>query len=415
MDGDPKASASGLSLFLTGTSDEPEISHLLPAALAGIRKHLGMDVAFLSEFSRGRRVFRAVDAAVDTPIQVGGSDPLEASYCQRVADGRLPELIHDAKAIPEAMALPVTAALPVGAHLSVPVRLADGSVYGTFCCFSSTPDGTLNDRDLAVMRVFADWIGGALDKDRTKTQEQETIRTRIRGVIDGPGLSSVYQPIYDLTNKTISGFEALSRFSVEPKQGPDVWFAQAATVGLGVELELKSIQTAVMALNHFPVETYLSVNVSPTLLTDGRIERLVDALPADRLVLELTEHETIAKYDQVLHALKSFRDRGIRIAVDDAGAGYSSFRHILEIMPAFIKLDVSLTRNIDKDTARRALTAAMVRFCDETRSKLVAEGIETKEELQTLADLGVAAGQGYFLQRPQTLEVAASLLGNKRD
>ena len=395
--------------FSAGGRSAEGLDALVPSALSAIRKYLGMDVAFLSEFSRGRRVFRFVDSKSATPVVPGGSDPLEASFCQRVVDGRLPELMHDARAIPAAMALPVTAALPVGAHLSIPVRLADGSVYGTFCAFSSTPDHTLNDRDLGMMRVFAEWIASLLDQQGVESNERKAARGRVEAVLAGNGLTTVYQPIYDLASEAISGFECLSRFAAEPKRSPDLWFAEAGRVGLGAQLEMKAIEVALRGLRRLPDSVYVSVNVSPRLLADHGLRSVLDALPPSRVVLELTEHETISEYGEVLDALKSFSERGIRVAVDDAGAGYSSFKHILEIMPAFIKLDISLTRGIDKDAARRALTAAMVRFCNETDSTLVAEGIETAAELQTLRSLGVGAGQGYFLQRPQPLEVAESL------
>jgi EAL domain-containing protein (putative c-di-GMP-specific phosphodiesterase class I) len=406
-----RAVEHGLSDFFNPAAGPEEDSQgLLAGALTAIRKHLRMDVAFLSEFTDGRRVFRAVNAQGPTPVSVGGSDALEDSYCQRVVDGRLPEVIQDAKSIAEAAALPVTAALPVGAHMSVPVRRADGSVYGTFCCFSSTPDHTLNERDLAVMRVFAEWIGGSLDKDSERSHERTLARQRIETLIAGSALTSVYQPIYTLADHSISGFECLSRISTQPIRGPDVWFREAAMVGLGNELEMKAIKTGLEGIKTLPENVYVSVNASPRLLSQRAFQAVVSELPAARVVIELTEHETISEYKDLLTALRSFRERGVRIAVDDAGAGYSSFRHILEIMPAFIKLDISLTRGIDQDPARRALAAAMVRFGRDTNSAIVAEGIETEEELLALGDLGVTAGQGYFLQRPQPIEVARSLV-----
>lgn len=116
----------------------------LPRILNAIRNHLDMDVAFISEIKDGRRYFRHVDGkGAKLPISVGASDPVEESYCARVIDGRLPELIPDACVNAEALTLAATRALPVGAHLSVPIRLADGSVYGTFCCFSFAPNATL--------------------------------------------------------------------------------------------------------------------------------------------------------------------------------------------------------------------------------------------------------------------------------
>ena len=127
------------------TSDRPA-AHNIDRALRAIRLHLGMEVAFVAEFASGRRVFRYVDSSYDGPVQVGGSNPLEESYCLRVVDGRLPELMPDAKAVPEAAAMAATHALPVGAHLGVPVRLSDGRLFGTFCCFSRRPDTTLTPR-----------------------------------------------------------------------------------------------------------------------------------------------------------------------------------------------------------------------------------------------------------------------------
>ena len=131
----------------------------LQNTLSTLRRHLDMDVAFISHIHDGVREFQFVDSKdPNPPIAVGGSDPLEDGYCQRVIDGRLPEIINDAFELPEAMSMPVTALVPVRAHMSVPIKLSDGKVYGTFCCFSYTPDQTLNERDISVMHVFADLI-----------------------------------------------------------------------------------------------------------------------------------------------------------------------------------------------------------------------------------------------------------------
>jgi len=135
----------------------------LQKTLSALRRHLDMDVAFISRFHDGVREFEVIDSKdMNPPIAVGDSGSLEDSYCQRVVDGRLPEIINDAFELPEAMSLEVTAQLPVRAHMSVPIRLADGNVYGTFCCFSYKPNQTLNERDISVMHVFADLIAQQL-------------------------------------------------------------------------------------------------------------------------------------------------------------------------------------------------------------------------------------------------------------
>ena len=397
---------SSLSKLLSGNPRAlgGSLDQLLPDFLRAVRSHLGMDVAFLSEFTDGQRVFRHVDSSLENqPVKVGGADPLEASYCQRVVDGRLPELIQDATAVPAAMELPVTRALPVGAHLSVPIKLKDGSVYGTFCCFSFTPDLSLNQRDLGMMRVFADLAADVIERNLEKGKQRDEKAKRIQSVISGDGLSIVYQPIINVAQDKVVGFESLTRFSATPLRGPDVWFNEAASVGMGAQLEMRAVELAMAALDSLPQDVYLSFNVSPEALINGDLRRVLEGMPLERLVLEITEHATIDEYSELTNALAPLRTRGLRLAVDDAGAGFASFRHILRLQPDIIKLDMSLTRDIDTDAARRALASALIRFAHETGSKIVAEGVETASELRVLRSLGVNKAQGYFLGRPAPL------------
>lgn len=145
-------------------SHKLDIITFMQESLRSIRKHLGMDIAFVSQFVDGQRFFRAIDAEDgQAPIVVGGSDPLDESYCQRVVDGRLPGLIPDAFLNPEALTLSATLAVPVRAHLSVPIRLNNGEIYGTYCCFSYSADQSLNERDLGMMQVFADLMAKQIE------------------------------------------------------------------------------------------------------------------------------------------------------------------------------------------------------------------------------------------------------------
>ncbi len=378
----------------------------MPDILHAIRTHLNMDVAFVSEFVSGRRVFRYVDSEWNgNPVQIGGGDPLEQSYCQRVVDGRLPELIHDARQNAVAAELPATFAIPVGAHMSVPIRLGDGTVYGTFCCFSRSSDITLNMRDLALMRVFAELAGKMIDRERIFNRSLSSNRHRIEQILSGSSLSMVYQPIFDLHQGKVAGFESLARFSATPVRSPDLWFNDAHAVGLGIELELRAIELALSALPHFQDGVDLAVNASPDTVLDHRLAHMLDELPSlEHVVLEITEHSAVERYEAIGARLKAYRERGLRIAVDDAGAGYASFRHILNLGPDRIKLDMSLTRDINADPARRALAAALIHFSADTGSQLIAEGVETAAEVATLLELGVAKAQGYFLGRPMTLQ-----------
>jgi len=227
---------------------------------------------------------------------------------------------------------------------------------------------------------------------------------RIRAILEGgEGLSIVFQPIVSLRSGTVIAFEALARFASRPVNGPDVWFAQAAALGLGVDLELLAVAAAAGHLPEIPAELSLALNVSPETVLSSHLRAAIDRLPHERLVLEITEHAHIADYAELRDSLADLRAAGVKLAIDDAGAGYASLRHILQLAPDFIKLDISLTRDVHTVRSQRALAAALVAFAGETGASIVAEGIETLEELMTLRDLGVELGQGYYLGRPEPL------------
>jgi EAL domain-containing protein (putative c-di-GMP-specific phosphodiesterase class I) len=213
-------------------------------------------------------------------------------------------------------------------------------------------------------------------------------------------LAIVFQPIVDLRSGQVAGMEALSRFSSEPVRGPEVWFAKAGLIGKARELEIRSIETAVLQLDRLPSRAFMSVNVSPETVSSDDLKRLLDTLPGERMVLEVTEHAPIKDYPQLRTALTNLGRQGVRLAIDDAGAGYASLRHILQLMPDFIKLDIGLTRGVDAEMAQRALASALVTFANEIGAEIIAEGVETPKELAVLRDLGVRLGQGFHLGRP---------------
>lgn len=385
---------------------------MVKRSLEAIRTHLGMEVAYISEFVGDRSVFREVDApGLEAMIKVGDSQSLDDVYCRHILEGRLPQLIPDTSAEPLAMTLPITQAVPIGKHVSVPIRMPDGEVHGMFCCLGFKADRSLHERDLQMMRVFADLTAFEISNERAAKKTATEKEQRVKAAIAENQLSILYQPIWNIENRRPVGFECLARFSAAPSRSPDKWFAEAAETGLGLELELLAIAQALSAFPSFPPEVYLAVNASPETILSGQLDGLLADMPAERIVLEVTEHAHVEDYDRLLCALQALRIRGVRIAVDDAGAGYSSLQHILQLQPDLIKLDMGITRHIDLDLARRALASALVVFAAETGSSIIAEGVETASELRALQNIGVEKAQGYFLGRPMSRDDAVALLG----
>jgi EAL domain-containing protein (putative c-di-GMP-specific phosphodiesterase class I) len=223
----------------------------------------------------------------------------------------------------------------------------------------------------------------------------------IRRYSQGEGLRMVYQPIADLRTRAIVGVEALSRFG-DDGVTPDRVFAEATEVELGRELEVAAIRAALDQVQLLPEGCYLAVNCSHrTAMWPGLREVLRPA--AGRIVIEITEHEAVEDYETLTRRLEPLREDGARLAIDDAGAGFASLRHALRLAPDIIKADISITRDVDVDQGRRALASALVSFAHQMGMTIVAEGIETEDELRTLLSIGVTFGQGFLLARPGEL------------
>ncbi len=241
---------------------------------------------------------------------------------------------------------------------------------------------------------------------------RDAARRRIEAVLSDLAFTTVLQPVADLRTGVVVGAEALSRFSASPPRTPDVWFAEAWEVGLGVDLELATLRAALALQPTMPSGAYLALNVSPRTLTDPRLDAVLRAAECQRLVLELTEHDRVDDYAELALAVGRVRAVGVRLAVDDAGAGFASFQHILRLRPDLIKLDRDLTRAVDTDAARNALASALVTFAANIGPRICAEGIETEGELEALRRLGVDYGQGYLLGRPAPAPVPAMARGS---
>lgn len=377
--------------------------------LDAVRQHLGMEIAFVTRFVGEERELLNVRSDLDLPMGPGYREPKEDGYCWHVAQGRLPELIQDPKDHPFTDKFAITHMLPVGCHLNVPLRLSDGSLYGSFCALSRTPDRSMTPRDLGVLRAFAELAIEQIEDNLDTEVRREALETSIGRVIVDGHLTILHQPIHRLATGRPVGVECLARFPDAAKRGPDKWFAEAVEIGRGVELEMLAVRRALETLAHVPSGFYASVNVSPeTVLSGALLEVLEDGSPK-KLVIEVTEHNRVDDYALLKAALAPLRPHA-RIAIDDVGAGYAGLRHLVDLEPDILKLDMSLTRDLHRDPARLALAGALVSFADAIGASLVAEGVETAEERDALAEMGVELAQGWFYSRAMPVVAAQQML-----
>ncbi|WP_045770375.1 sensor domain-containing phosphodiesterase [Xanthomonas albilineans] len=402
---DPPDDAGQLANFFEHSMGDSGLDRVLGV----VRRHLSMDVAFVSRFQGDTRIIDHVDSEGYPLLNRGQSIPIDAGYCMKVVNGELPEFIPNTAHIPAAIAIPETHAIPIGSHLSTPIVLEDKRVFGTLCCFSHHPVASLTERDMDMLRAFSEFLGFYFDSVERQKREQESVAQDIRAAMENDALSIVFQPVYGIAKPHIHGFECLSRFNMQPGRSPDKWFNAAHSVGLGLDLELHAIDKALKELARFPDDISFNLNCSPELIISSRLLPLLGCVDASRIVLEITEHDIVNDYAALAEALNPVRALGVRVAVDDAGAGYSSMRHILNLQPDFIKLDISLTKTIDQDKNRKALAKGLINFAHEIGSEVVAEGVEAASELETLQQLGVDYAQGYYLAKPMQRDDATRL------
>lgn len=261
------------------------------------------------------------------------------------------------------------------------------------------------ERDLGATKRTVSVLEGLLERQEGSRVARRWAVERIREVLAAGGPDIVFQPIVDLRDGGVVGVEALARFHAEPKRGPEFWFDEAWKAGLGLDLELAALLAAVRSADPLLAGGLrVSVNLSPEAVISTELLELLPTLRTNLLLVEITEHARVEEYDALAIPVGKLRELGGKLAVDDVGAGFASLQHILRLAPDEIKLDVGLTRGIDVDRARRALALGLVSFAAELGCSVVAEGIETREELDALRSLGVSLGQGYFLGRPAALE-----------
>ena len=246
-------------------------------------------------------------------------------------------------------------------------------------------------------------LAGQLRREEIEQEEGEALRGDVERFVSGHGVWIVFHPIVALATRRRIGLEALARFGSIPMKPPDRWFSDAAAMALGLPLELRTLRQALESLPKISDDEFLAVNCSHVAAASPAFAERIDGVE-HRIVVEITEHEAVDDYGGLAAAMAPLRERGLRVAVDDVGAGYASLRHALQLAPDIVKMDLSLTRGVDRDAGKRALASALISFADETGMTIVAEGIETAGELHALKELGVRFGQGFYLAEPAPLD-----------
>ena len=365
----------------------------------------GVDVASIVNF---------VGPEQATPLALRGPDGLPATPGRRLPAARAAYLYGRAVQGPWAERFAprpedglygqLSALTGLRAMAYAPIRNGDG-LLGLIAAGTCDEEYArhLVDR-LPAVGEFAATASALLSRALESGHRDELLRGRVRRALAPGGLHPVFQPIVELGSGVRVGYEALTRFA--DGTPPDRMIADAHTVGLGVDLEVACIAAALDAADSLAPGCWLSLNASPDVIIHSRRLARLLAGRSRRIVLEVTEHIEIDDYPAIGRAAARLGPT-VSLAVDDAGAGFASLRHVVELRPRFLKIDISLVRHVDRDVTRQAMIAGLRHFAGRAGCDVIAEGIEQRAELEMLRELGVTLGQGYLLGRPSAVGVTA--------
>jgi PAS domain S-box-containing protein len=283
----------------------------------------------------------------------------------------------------------------------VPLRRGD-TVLGLLAVGSRRPNGAqLLERWMSALSEFSSLTVSLIGPALSTRQLADVIREELAEIMEQGAFSLVYQPIVRLPDRSTVAFEAFTRF-FDGSQ-PDRRFVEAQSVGMGLRLETATLTVALDALRVMPAGAALALNVSPDMILERRVlKRLLDPI-REPVILEVTEHQQIQDYEAVRRALWDL-PATVGLAIDDAGAGFASLRHVIELRPEYVKLDRGLVSGVDRDYARRAVLAGMVQFARTAGCALIAEGVETEAEHEALVNLGVEYAQGFLYAWPSQFD-----------
>ena len=347
--------------------------------------------------SRTAQVFRLAGRVPGVAIVLGEevSDERAGYLRRRAADG--PWLhVFAQEPPPGATAASIVSAGAITGGIYAPV-VHGGRVVGVVGGLTTRADpaATLGRR-LAALLELAAFAAPLLGPQLEARDDLAGARGAIRAIVASRSFHPVFQPIVRLADHSVIGYEALTRF--EDGVAPDVRFAEAAALDCGIDLETACLRAAVAAAEELPPGAWLTLNASAAFLLSCRLQAILRGV--DRpVVIEITEHLAVDDYQALRQAVGSLGP-AVSLAVDDTGSGFAGLRHLVELRPHVVKLDGGIVRGIDADPARQSLVAGMVHYSRLTEGHLVAECVETIEELQVLAALGVELAQGYLFARP---------------
>lgn len=399
---------TALKQILLASPSEENAKSLIQDILKSLRTQIGMDLAFIAEFYEGQRVFRYIDASeASPPVKPGDGDPIEHTYCQRVIDGHLPDIIFDIDSLPPQEQLKVAEDYKIKSYLCVPITFENGRIYGSLGCIGHQPNWQIGEHDIELMSAMAEVYGQWFNLREKFHEHQHSIEQNIHAALSGHALEVLYQPIFDITQNKVVGLESLARFHSKEGLSPLSLFREAEELGYKVDLELKAIRLGLQGLDYFKDDQFVSVNASLETAISPYLPAALEHADMKRIVLEINDPMNLQVFSKVTKSLRGLLNRGLRIALDDRALGTEGLKELDMLGPDIIKLKIRNVLHMKGGRLLKLQASPFSGYSEENICKLIVEGVETEQHLNAILELGITHAQGYFLGEPTSLLQAA--------
>lgn len=386
------------TLALLEAKTDEKAKPILINLLRTLANMVFFDVAFISRFEGGRRVIEYLNNDNEAIQLVAGySDLIENSLCIRAVSGRVSDVIFDTSHLPSNEYVDVINTFNISSYLCVPIMMEQNVVYGTIGLIGHKPNWDISEEQIktveSVAQVFAAW----------KKEQNSSAQKTVSKVINNSQFELYYQPIFDIQKSRAIGFECLTRFFNAESSNPECMFNNARVVKLTTELELKIMKTALVSLDYFSEEQFLSVNLSHETLLSEKINELLNTTALNRLVIEINDDINANSYIQICKKLNSYLRNGLRICLEDRSLGLIRQGRQNYIDPDVLKLTYDNFKKNESCELIKWRLNFIHSLSESSAVSLVVQHVENDDQLRSLIDTGIRFAQGFHLGKPESV------------
>lgn len=391
-------------LALANAKTEEQVRLIFIDLLRTLAHIVFFDVAFISRFEGGRRVIEYLNNDNEAVQLVAGySDLIENSLCIRAASGRVSDVIFDTTHLPSNEYVDVIDTFNICSYLCVPIMMDQSVVYGTIGLIGHKPNWDITEEQIKIVESVAQLFAVWKKEQISKKEQNASAQIIVNKVINNSQFELYYQPIFDIQKSRAIGFECLTRFFNAESDNPECMFNNARVGKLTTELELKIMKTALVSLDYFSENQFLSVNLSHETILSEKLNELLNKIALNRLVIEINDDIDANSYIQICKKLNNYLRKGLRICLEDRSLSLIRQGRQNYIDPDVLKLTFDNFKKNESCELVKWRLNFIHSLSESSAVRLVVQHVEEDDQLNSLINDGIRFAQGFHLGKPESI------------